>query len=189
MNGAANHLLTIAEYAELGECETGYAELVEGRLLLSPGPTPDHNLASAELYYQLRPQLPDPLVVLQGVDVDLELAPADQPGFSRRPDLVVALRAAKARVRAEGGLFRASEVVVAVEIVVPDSRRTDTVAKWAEYADAGVPHYWMVDIAGPVSLVAGRLVEGGGYEESPAVTGGFTTVDPCPLLLHLDRMT
>jgi Uma2 family endonuclease len=187
VNGAVNHLLTIAEYAALGELESGYTELVEGRLLLSPGPTPDHNLASAELYYQLRPQLPDPLAVLQSVDVDLELAPADQPGFARRPDLVVVLRAAKARVRAEGGLLRASEVVVVVEIVTPDSRRTDTVAKRAEYADAGIPHYWMVDLAKPVSLVAGRLADRSGYQDSSA-TGGFTSVDPFPVLLHLDRL-
>lgn len=187
MNGSVNHLLTIAEYAQLGEAEAGYTELVEGRLVLSPGPTPDHNLASAELYHQLRPQLPDHLLVLQEVDVDLELAPAEQPGFSRRPDLVVVRREAKSRLRAEGGLVRASEVVVVVEVVTPDSRRTDAVVKLGEYADARIPHYWMVDIGKPVSLVTCDLADQAAYRSAPAVTGAFATTEPARVALLLDR--
>ncbi|HWO69087.1 MAG TPA: Uma2 family endonuclease [Umezawaea sp.] len=186
--GPPHHLLTVAEYAALGEQETGYAELLEGRLLMSPGPTPDHNLASAELYHQLRPQLPDQLVVVQDVAVDLELCPAHLPGFSRRPDLVVARREARQRVRVEGGLYRASEIVVVVEIVVPDSRRTDTVTKFGEYADAGIPHYWIVDIARPVSLVVFGLAGEFGYRGAPATTGGFRAAHPFPVELDLDRL-
>jgi len=37
------HLLTVTEYAELSETESGYRELVEGRLLVSPSPVPDRN--------------------------------------------------------------------------------------------------------------------------------------------------
>lgn len=54
-------LLTVAEYAEFGETESGYTELLEGRLLMSPSPAPDHNFASLELAVQLRPQVPDHL--------------------------------------------------------------------------------------------------------------------------------
>lgn len=43
------HLLTVAEYAALGETEPGYTELQEGRLLMSPSPRPVHNIASLEL--------------------------------------------------------------------------------------------------------------------------------------------
>ncbi|MGH4022223.1 MAG: hypothetical protein ACRDT0_23915 [Pseudonocardiaceae bacterium] len=68
-----DHLLTVAEYAELGETESGYTELLEGRLLMSPSPVPDHNFATAELLVQLRPQLPDHLEVIPDIDVDLEL--------------------------------------------------------------------------------------------------------------------
>lgn len=32
------HLLTVAEYVELDETESGYTELLEGRLLMSPSP-------------------------------------------------------------------------------------------------------------------------------------------------------
>jgi Uma2 family endonuclease len=119
------HLLTVTEYAELGETESGYTELVEGRLLMSPSPVPDHNYAASELLVQLRPQLPNHLEVIPDVDVDLQLVPPGQPGFSRRPDLIVALRTARQRVREAGGMIRAAEV----EIVSPGSHRTDHVAK------------------------------------------------------------
>ena len=39
-------LLTVAEYLALGETERGYDELVEGRVVMSPGPAPDHNHAA-----------------------------------------------------------------------------------------------------------------------------------------------
>ncbi|MGI9064071.1 MAG: Uma2 family endonuclease, partial [Pseudonocardiaceae bacterium] len=140
------HLLTVAEYAELSEPGYGYTELLEGRLLMSPSPVPDHNFASLELAVQLRTQVPDHLEVIQDVDVDLELVSPDQPGFSRRPDLIVAQRTARQRVREGGGMISAAEVLVVVEIVSPGSRRTDHVAKRSEYADAGIPHYWIVDL-------------------------------------------
>jgi hypothetical protein len=43
---APRHLLTVAEYLEIGEIELGYSELVEGRLLMSPSPAFDHNNAA-----------------------------------------------------------------------------------------------------------------------------------------------
>ncbi|WNV90157.1 Uma2 family endonuclease [Umezawaea sp. Da 62-37] len=183
-----NHLLTIAEYASLGEVESGYTELLEGCLFTSPSPTPDHNFASVALVKQLLPQLPDEVFLIPDVDVDLEFAPSRQPGSSRRPDLVLVGRDALMRVRAEGGLLRASEVLVIAEIVSPGSRRTDYVAKLGEYADAGIPHYWIIDIVEPVSLIACHLAGEFGYQQAPAVTGGFATTEPFPITIDVDRL-
>ncbi|MGH4018275.1 MAG: Uma2 family endonuclease [Pseudonocardiaceae bacterium] len=182
------HLLSVAEYAELGEIESGYTELWEGRLLMSPSPVPDHNVASGELRGQLKPQLPAHLEVIQDIDVDLQLVPADQPGFSRCPDLVIADRGARRRVRDQGGMIRASEVLVVVEIVSPGSWRTDHVAKRSEYADAGVEHYWIVDLDASVSLIACHLAEGFGYQDPGAVTGFFETTEPFPVHLQLHQL-
>jgi Uma2 family endonuclease len=183
-----DHLLTVAEYAELGEIETGYTELIQGRLLMSPSPVPDHNFAAFELATQLRPQLPKRLEVLPDLDVDLELVASDQPGFSRRPDLMIVDRTARQRVRREGGMIRASEVHVVIEIVSPTSHRIDHVDKRGEYADAGIPHYWIVDIDEPISLVACLLTEEFGYQDHQRVTGTFTTEEPFPITLDLDRL-
>jgi hypothetical protein len=43
------------------------------------------------------------------------------------------------------GLTRSSDVVVAVEVLPAGSIRTDSVIKPMEYADAGIPHFWLID--------------------------------------------
>lgn len=182
------HLLTIAEYAALGETEHGYTELIEGRLIMSPSPVPDHNNAALELAIALRPCLPADYEVQLDTDVDLELAPADEPGSSRRPDLMVINREARRRVRAERGLIRASEVLLVVEVVSPSSKRIDHVHKRADYADAGIPNYWIVDIDDPISLTACRLTEEFGYQDDQTATGVFTSDVPFPVEINLDRL-
>jgi Uma2 family endonuclease len=178
-------LLTVAEYLARGETELGYDELVEGRVFMSPSPGPDHNRAVFRVAVQVEPQLPPELEVLLDLDVDLELAPPDAPGFTRRPDLIFARRSARERVRREGGIIRAAEVVVVAEFVSPGSRRTDHVAKRADYADAGIPHYWIVDLDDPISLVACHLGGELGYVDGGAVTGIFSTTEPFPVRLDL----
>lgn len=182
------HLLTAAEYAELGEPGWGYTELMEGRILVSPSPSAKHNIAGLALAMQLAPQLPASVRVVQDLDIDLELVPADQPGVVRRPDLVLVGDKAIDRVDRDGGLLRAGDILVVIEIVSPGSRRLDHVTKRHEYADAAIPHYWIIDLDEPVSLLAHHLAEGSGYADSGTVTGTFTTTTPCPLQLELDQL-
>jgi Uma2 family endonuclease len=184
----ARHLLTLAEYAALGETEHGYTELIEGRLLTSPNPSPDHNNAMLELFIQLRSAAPEHLRAIHAIDIDLELGPADEPGFSRRPDLIVVDQSAVERARADGGMLRASNVQLVIEIVSPGSRRTDHVDKRRDYADAGIPHYWIVDIDEPVSLVACYLTDEFGYRDHQVVSGTCTAETPFPVRIELDRL-
>lgn len=181
------HLLTIADYAALGEDEHGRTELMEGNLVMSPSPTLAHNVALLRLAMQLDSQLPDELLVSHDLDVDLQLVAPDQPGTSRRPDVLILERAAAQRVGAEGGVLRASDVLIAIEILSPGSRRIDNIVKRAEYADAGIPHCWIVDIETPVSLVACHLTSAG-YRDEPAVTGGYAASDPFALRIDLDAL-
>ncbi|MGW5720846.1 Uma2 family endonuclease [Amycolatopsis sp. NPDC003865] len=183
-----DHLLTIEEYVALGETDTGFTELVEGRVVMSPSPIADHNIVVFELARQLAGQLPSHLRVLPETDVNLGLAPAGRPGFSRRPDLLVVERPAIARVRRDGAMLRAGEVAIVLEIVSPGSKRTDYHVKHDEYADAGIPHYWIVDIAEPISLVACHQAGEFGYLDASAVTGTFTTDVPFPVKIDLDAL-
>lgn len=182
---APPRLLTVSEYLELGEIEPGYSELVEGRVILTPSPLADHNWAGGEARDQIKPHLPPDLEIILDIDVDLQLAPPNAPGFSRRPDLIVVHKDARQRQRREGGMIRASEVVIIMEILSPGSGRTDRVAKRSEYADAGIPHYWILDLTEPVSMLAGEFgyVDGGG-----PVTGRYTTTEPFPLELDLTAL-
>lgn len=182
------HLLTVAEYAALGEDEHGRTELMEGSLVMSPSPTADHMMATARLLLQLTPQAPPEFEVIPDVDIDLELVPSDQPGSSRRPDLIVVDRGARERQRSAGGLLRAADVLIVVEIVSPGSRRTDNIVKRAEYADAGIPHYWILDIEPPISLLAGHLAADFGYRDDPSASGVYTAPEPFPVRLELDQL-
>ena len=178
-------LLTVAEYLDIGEVESGYTELEEGRLLLSPSPTYRHSRAEGNLWMTLTAQLPPHLVAFMDIDVDLQLASPTAPGTVRRPDVVVVHRTALARVDDEGGVFRASETVLAVEVLSPGSRRTDRVLKRSEYADAVIPHYWIVDLDEPVSLIACHLAGEFGYADGGAITGVFRAAEPFPVEIDL----
>ena len=163
------HPLTVAEYLELGEPEIGYTELVEGRLLMSPSPAKRHSKASSELWLAIRQQLPGHLIAFEDLDLDLQLAPPEAPGTVRRPDLIVVSKDAEGRIDHEGGVFRASEVRLVVEIISPSSKRTDHLTKRGEYADAGIPHYWIIDLSKPVSLLACHLAGEFGYVDRKSV--------------------
>lgn len=186
---APPRLLTVSEYLELGEIEPGYSELVEGRVIITPSPLVNHNWAGAEVRDQLKPQLPPHLEIVLDIDVDLQLAPADAPGFSRCPDLIVVQRGVRQRQWREGGMIRASEVVIIMETLSPGSGRTDRVAKRSEYADAGIPHYWILDLTEPVSMLACHLAGEFGYVDGGGpVTGRYTTTEPFPLELDLTTL-
>ncbi len=185
-------LLTVADYAALPEDGDGVThELVEGNLVMSPRPIGVHQLCIQELLHQLRKQVPAPQLAISEIDVDLGLVPPTQPGFVRVPDIVVVPREAPNRQRREGGLFHASEVTLAVEVVSPGSRRLDTVVKRDEYADAGIPHYWIVDLGEPddrITLTAHHLAGEFGYADAGPVSGVFAATEPFPVRIDLDAL-
>jgi Uma2 family endonuclease len=187
MEQLPTHLYTVGEYAALGETEHR-TELQEGLILVSPSPTPDHIVASGELFVQVRTQLPPSVIAIQEVDVDLALVPPGGPGSARRPDLVVVDREALRQCRAAGRMLRAQEVHLVVEIVSPGSHRMDYKIKRVEYADAGIPHYWIVDLDEPVSLLACELTEQFSYVDSGEVTGKFRTGEPFSVDIDLTAL-
>ncbi|MGQ0573718.1 MAG: Uma2 family endonuclease [Pseudonocardia sp.] len=183
-----DRLLSVDEYAALPEDSDARYELHEGAVVMSPKPVPRHQRCQWRFGRRLESLLPAGYELLPDVDVDLQLAPRHAPGFARAPDLVVVDAGAADRVHAEGGFILAREVLVVVEILSPTTKRTDTVVKHAEYADAGIPHYWMIDIEKPVSLVACHLGGELGYVDAPAVTGTFRTTVPFTVAIELDAL-
>jgi Uma2 family endonuclease len=153
-----------------------------------PSPTFRHSRAGSKLWAAFEAQLPSDLIVVTDVDVDLQLAPASAAGTVRRPDVIVARREATERVDREGVVLRAVGVVLAVEVVSPGSQRMDQVVKRGEYAEAGIPHYWIVDIDEPVSLLACHHAREFGYVVAGAVSGGFRTSEPFPVESDLDAL-
>jgi Uma2 family endonuclease len=194
-------LLTVAEFAALPEATDRRYELQEGRVVATPSPLPRHQLCQQRLQVQLDPQVPPGFCLLPAVDVDLELVPPTEPGFVRVPDLAVVTEAEYRRVDQDGGLLRASHVKLVVEILSSSSQRTDRVIKHGEYADAGIGHYWILDLLDGPSLTACRCVlptplpfgptprgDPFGYVDAAPVTGEFETEQPFPVQLDLDRL-
>lgn len=177
--------MTAAEYAALPEDNDHVYELQDGHVIMSAKPIPRHQRALFRLGVQLQSQIPAHLELLLDVDLDMELAPPTQPGTVRIPDLVIITREAYRRVDEEGGFLKAGECVLAVEIHSPGSYRTDQAIKHSEYADAGIGHYWMIDLLGGPSLTACHLGGPFGYVNDAPVTGSFTTEAPFPAAVDL----
>ncbi|WP_318531875.1 Uma2 family endonuclease [Amycolatopsis eburnea] len=77
----------------------------------------------------------------------------------------------------------------AVEVLSEGTRRTDQVTKFSEYAEAGIEHYWIVDLDSPVSLITYRLIDGD-YENFGEFSG-VAELDfaGTPLTIDLDALT
>jgi Uma2 family endonuclease len=179
-------VITVADYAELAEPPGCRYELREGVVVRSPAPSPRHQLARSELCGQLKSCVPPELLAIAGLEVDL-CRPG--PGTVRRPDIVVIDDAACRRVTRERTFLRAGEVRLAVEICSPETRHTDRVEKRAEYAMAGIGHYWLVDLDEPISLAPMHLADDLGYVEDGEVTGVCGVDGPFPARLRLDELT
>ena len=192
-HSAPQPLLTVAEYAALPEDTDGRRyELVEGNLVMSPRPTTAHQTCLKRLVRRIDDQLPDDRDSAIDVDVDLGLSAPTRPGFVRAPDIVVADRDAVERSEDTRTLLSAREIVLAIEIISPGSRRLDTVVKRDEYADAGIPHYWVVDLGEPgdsPTLTAHHLAGAFGYAAASPVTGVFTATAPFRARIDLDALT
>ncbi|KAF0848826.1 Uma2 family endonuclease [Nocardia caishijiensis] len=72
----------------------------------------------------------------------------EMPPTARIPDVVVN------RCLDDFDQLTADRVLIVVEVVSPGSGRRDRIHKMADYADAGIPHYWIVefDKVGAVSI-------------------------------------
>lgn len=174
------HYYTVDEFAALPEDTSAHFELQDDVIVVSPRPAPLHTRVQTRLIAQLDRQVVRDLVLLGEIDVDLELPYQ----VVRVPDLVIAKAAVALR---EGGLTRASEVALAVEIQSPSSVHTDGTIKLMEYAEAGIPNYWLIDPRPPVSATVYGLVDGV-YEESQRAEGTFSVSEPCELTVDLDAL-
>jgi Uma2 family endonuclease len=152
-------------------------ELVDGSLVVSPSASRGHERVSAEVRAALWNASPAELLVSGPIGVEL--------GRSYRiPDLVVTARS----VMNGPGDLDPGEILLVVEVVSPGSETTDRVTKAAQYAAAGIAHYWRVE-TDPVSLTAYRLASSV-YAEDGTWTAGQTAqlAEPFAVELDLNRL-
>jgi Uma2 family endonuclease len=179
--GPPDKLLSLEEWNELPEDNSRCYELAEGVVQMNPRPMPRHQLALSRLGNQLRNQLTTDYEVVPDVEVVVFGA---WPPTVRAPDLVVVYSDA---VRTNTARFSAADVLLAVDVLSPGSVRTDRITKFAEYADAGIQHYWLVDLGASPTLTAYRLA-GGAYQQVAEGSERLRLGSPFPLSVDVPAL-
>ncbi len=138
----------------LAMCDSGAfndikVELVDGEIYRMSPPMLPHSFYQSEMIFLLRQALGagSGLTVLAGT------------GITLREGTVRACDAAIVRMSDENRMLRADDVVLLVEIAVT-SLDEDLGRKMFDYAEAGIPHYWVVDVNGRGIHVMGEPAEG-----------------------------
>ena len=177
-----DHLLSLDEWDALPQDRSRSYELVEGVLYVVPRPSPRHQRVLYNLQRTISDRLPTGLTALADVEVTVE---GRHPATVRAPDLIV-LPTEVARLNASR--TASSDVLLAVEVVSPGTGRTDRVTKLSEYADAGIPHYWIVELEPRPGLTVFRLGERG-YEQIASGSSSVTVTDPVSLTVDVPALT
>lgn len=142
-----------------------FYEIIDGSLLVSPPPLPLHEIAVRRLADQLYEAMPDDIEVLTPVGVDVAVS-------YLVPDLAVVRREA---VDANPKRLDARDVLLVVEVISPSNPKVDRWDKPIRYAEAGIPHFWRVEIDGdrsPYLVRYGLDDSGGKYVELGTVWAG-----------------
>jgi Uma2 family endonuclease len=150
-------------------------EFSHGQLEVLPMPTFSHQRLVAFLYRSLLGFVEErALGVVMFAPLRIQL----WSGKYREPDIV--FMAAEHADRLGEQFWRGADLVM--EVVSPDDPRRETVTKRREYAQAGIPEYWIVDPAGASITVL--TLSGQEY----ALHGEFVAGETATSVL-LDRFT
>ncbi|MEW2360039.1 Uma2 family endonuclease [Spirillospora sp. NPDC029432] len=114
-----------------------HAELIDGGIVLASRQNGFHSLAKDVLASGLRRTVPEHLAVRR--DMTVTLAERQRP----EPDVMV-VHAEAVRGLEQNG-FRARDVVLVIEVVMPASEIRDRERKPQLYAQAGIPFFWRVE--------------------------------------------
>jgi len=130
-------LWTVEQYLKLTDQTNQLIEFTDGVIEVLPMPTDKHQAISRLLFLAL-------LTFVQHLGGTVFYAPLRvqvRPGKFREPDLLLLLDANDAR-RQNAFWFGADLVM---EIVSPDRPEHDTEEKPADYSEARIPEYWIVN--------------------------------------------
>ncbi|SEO70000.1 Uma2 family endonuclease [Actinacidiphila rubida] len=116
-----------------------HSELIDGSLVFVGPQKSFHTLAMFLLEVGLRSQSPGHLRVRREMTVVVDRNSRPEP------DLVVIRQEAVPATGHAETAYQAEDVVLAVEVVSPESAARDRKRKPLLYAGAGIPHFWLVE--------------------------------------------
>jgi Uma2 family endonuclease len=153
-------------------------EFSHGQLEVLPMPTQSHQLLVIALFELLRNYVRSRqlgTVLFAPMRVQL------WPGKYREPDIL--FMRTEHDDRRSDSFWQGADLVM--EVVSPDDPRRETVTKRREYAQAGIPEYWIVDPAGASITV---LTLSGQQRQEYTLHGEFVDGETATSVL-LDRFT
>jgi Uma2 family endonuclease len=166
MNEPFGRIITPEEFDALPE--NPQRELVDGVINYMAVPTYGHQIVARDLCYILD-RLGRPHFRAAGpMEARLE------PDRRRNPDVVVVLGEKFDMMRSHS---TPEEIVLAVEVVSPGTQTTDRREKWFEYAEAGIPHFWRVELD-PLEINTFHRHRNGLYVETGKFGIGDTVAAP-----------
>lgn len=163
--------LTRADLADLPDDGHRY-ELIDGTLIVSPGPALPHQDMVGNLYLLLRAACPPELKVVLA-----PFAVALAEDTEVQPDLLAAPRTQFTRQALPG------PPLLAVEVLSPSTRRVDLLLKRDRLQAAGVASYWLADPEQPSVTVL--ELRGGVYVEVGRAAGEQRLVVEAPYPVEL----
>ncbi len=133
--------MTAEEYFQTPDDGYKY-ELLDGVMMMSPSPTPQHQAVAMEIASQISIFLRTHPVGHVLAETDIQLGPNEAGrDIVYRPEIVFLRteRLASVRTRIVGAPD------LAVEIISPESRRYDSETKKGDYEKYGVEEFWLID--------------------------------------------
>ncbi|MEM8536190.1 MAG: Uma2 family endonuclease [Chloroflexota bacterium] len=134
---ALQGLWTEAQYLKMTDSNRRLIEFTDGMLEVLPMPTDRHQMICQYLFLAFLSFVQQFNGVVQFAPLRVQL----RPGTFREPDLLLLCDAHDSR--RQNQFWLGADLVV--EVVSPDDPNRDTVQKRAEYAEAGILEYWIVD--------------------------------------------
>lgn len=175
--------LSAAEYDALPEEICRRIEVVDGAIIVNAAPRRLHQDIGRRLANALEAACRPGFAV--STDVDLRLR--DIPLLNRRPDAVVYDASLP-----DDAVLRPEHCVLVAEVMSPGSVTTDQTDKPAEYAVAGILHYWRVEhdpAERVLSVFCYRLdPTTGTYASAGVHSGKMTVTDPVNITIDLTTL-
>ena len=166
---ALQGLWTEALYLRLSAQTNRLIEFTDGVIEVLPMPTLRHQRIARFLLLLLLP-----LLEARGGEINFAAYSIQvRPDKYREPDLFAFLDRHDPRLQNDYG--RGADLVI--EIVSPDNPERDTVTKRADYAEARIPEYWIVNpLAATITvlrLAGAAYVEHGAFQRGQQVTSAL----------------
>ncbi|WHT21721.1 Uma2 family endonuclease [Crossiella sp. CA-258035] len=158
-----------------------HTELIDGALVFMMSPQRAwHARMVSGLRARLAEQAPDGVQVFH--EMTIRLDKRNRP----EPDIV----ATTAPVDDDSTWFSPADVLLAVEVVSPESEHRDRTVKFRKYAEAGIPHYWVVEQEGKAPLVRTYELDmpAGRYAPAGIFRGTLERPVPFPITLDLSKV-